>query len=286
MLRTGRCISLIVTRTNSSYLRQVSLQIGPATLDGLDIDFEVDSNTGDKNKASTTITVWNLSPETIAAVHAEDDVLLVAGYQGDAGCIFCGQVTTITHGRDGADRYTEFGCVDLAWPKNMQPRIYPKGTFVSDILRNLYHDAAFLLAAVECLEVTTSGPYTTDPDGSVTLQWCLDVVNGDPDIKKTGRTIRAMTAGGESYIVPDDVTLSATILVSIDTGLISTSPEDGDNYDRSVTTLLNWRVMVGSAVELESLEPGASGRYVVAEYAHSSSEFTTTMKLKASGGEE
>ena len=95
-----------------------------------------------------------------------------------------------------------------------------------------------------------------------------------------------MTAGGESYIVPDDVTLSATIRVSIDTGLISTSPEDGDNYDRSVTTLLNWRVMVGSAVDLESLESGASGRYVVAEYAHSSSEFTTTMKLKASGGEE
>ncbi len=282
MQRTGRCISLIVTRTSSSFLRQVQLQIGAATLDGLDIDFAVDSNSGDKNKASTTITVWNLSAATIAAVHADDDVLLVAGYQGDAGCIFCGKVAAVTHGREGADRYTEFSCVDQEWPRNMQPRIYPKGTAVADILWNLYRDAAYVLAAAECLDVTISGPYTTDPNGAVTLQWCLDVVNGDPDVKKTKRTVRALTAAGEGYIVPDEVTFGAMIHADVSTGLISTSPEEGDTYDRSVVILLNWRVTAGMVVELESLEPGASGRYVVAAYAHSSSEWTTTMKVKAS----
>lgn len=89
------------------YLRACSLIVGGDSGDGLDLSelrirFQV--NNGDtETPNNAVIRVYNLAPDTARRIQKEfTRVVLSAGYQGNAGVIFSGQIKQLIRGRENA----------------------------------------------------------------------------------------------------------------------------------------------------------------------------------------
>ena len=80
------------------WLRSATLQIGGNrySMDDLAFDFEVPFEDGDE-LTTATVNAYNLSANTRNSIKKGDPVIINAGYEGDLGVIFVGQVSGLSH---------------------------------------------------------------------------------------------------------------------------------------------------------------------------------------------
>lgn len=86
------------------------------------------------------IRVWNLSPETrAAAMEKGAKVMLSAGYESDLGLIFVGDVTLVTHAKEGADWVTTLQGGDglTAVQTGRIHEAFAAGAKLKDVIRKL-----------------------------------------------------------------------------------------------------------------------------------------------------
>lgn len=125
------------------FRRKIRLEAGGKLIEPpLTIYF--DSQFDDSEKINTTtVKVYNLSPQTIAGIKQNSAVLLSAGYQDDIGVIFEGIIKNPKTEWQGVDKITEITCVDqhgLYLTKKVNKTFAPSTTS-STILRFLIQDA-------------------------------------------------------------------------------------------------------------------------------------------------
>lgn len=98
------------------WLRACSLVVGTGS-SGLDLSalrIKFATHKGDLETPNhAEITVYNLAPETVSRIRGEfKRAVLSAGYTGNAGIIFDGQIRQVRTGREGADTWTEITVAD------------------------------------------------------------------------------------------------------------------------------------------------------------------------------
>lgn len=268
-----------------NWLRQTAVQIGSVYIDSLDIDFTVSSDAADEATATTaTITIYNLSKATAQKISAGQLVKIWAGYSGDSGLLYLGRVTEAESDRDGADRYTKISCKDYEWQTNMRPRTYVKGTPISDIIRQLYADAALPAGPIiNDLGVTTANAYTTNTSGKQTINDLIALINGDPATKAAGVSVHHTILGGQACVIASNQTTSDAHLINASSGLIETAPDTSEDYDQTAKCLLLWRIQTDALIRLESSQ--TTGWYIVAGYTHTADQekYQTELSLKRAG---
>lgn len=266
-----------------NWLRKTAVQIGTIYVDHLDMDFAISSTAIDQATATTaTITIYNMAPPTIKRITAGDLVKIWAGYLNDFGLVYLGRVLTSEGGRDGADTYIKISCTDYEWPKSMQPRIWPKGSPIGDIIRQLYTDAALPIGPIiNDMGVSLSTSYTTDPNGKTTLDHLISQINGDPNVVAQNISVHHTILGGQACVIATNQTSSEAQLISSKTGLISTAADTSDTADQTAVVLLNWRIQADNLIRLES--SSTTGWFKVVSYTHRSdaSRYQTDLSLKS-----
>ena len=91
------------------FLRSASLQIGPLKYsmdDGFYFDFEVPFYDSDE-LTTASITISNLNATSRAGIVKNQVVILNAGYEGDVGALFVGQVASVSHKQSGTEWQTK-----------------------------------------------------------------------------------------------------------------------------------------------------------------------------------
>lgn len=269
----------------TSWIRYVSLQVGALliTSDQLDIEFEIKgSNTSDSNTAE--ISVFNLSKKTRAAIKPDQVVLLRAGYIGDIGIVFSGYVKTTSELRDQGDLKTKLTVLMKEYASGRAPTKYPKDALVKCIVEAAFADSQIPAQCTDgCQGFTLDAEYTSELSAAADLEYCAKLINGSEKAHKTAKYY-VEAAGG--YFVPIDyVRGSESVVLSPETGLIETMPEDpGDGkYTRSIRCGFNHRIGTDSFITLKSLDSRAAGMYKVVEYTHKleGTEFETECKVIA-----
>ena len=96
----------------SFWMREASLQIGSKkySMDNLYFEFEVPFEDSDTIQTAK-FKAYNLSESTRKGIKRGDVIILNAGYEGDVGAIFVGQVSACSHKHQNTEWITEIRCV-------------------------------------------------------------------------------------------------------------------------------------------------------------------------------
>jgi hypothetical protein len=235
------------------------------TSDNLDIGFEVKgSNSSEKNTAE--VVIYNLSRTTRAKITADLDITLEAGYADDHGTIFSGIVKKIYEERDGGDLKTHVVATTKGFATGKGGRKFTKSTPLKEIIQVAFEDSGIPIAhEIDDQGVTLNSDYTSEINAGDDIDNCKKLID-DAGPKKAKCYIEAN--GG--YFVAADYAREEQVVISLETGLKETVPEDPDDrsYTRSIRSILNYRLMTDSQVLLKSQGIGASGTYKVVEYTH------------------
>jgi len=298
--------------------RYTDLTVGPVgiTSDQLDIEFTVKgSNSSDSNTAD--IVIYNLSRTTRAKITTDLAVTLKTGYVFDYDTIFSGKVKKVYEERDGGDLKTHITATTLGYATGRTTVKYAKGTALKTIVQKAFEDSGIPVQAINDQGITTDSEYTSEVNASDDLTYCKNLIDGKVEDSSSNLEAAAQAqakgdlegaaaammaavhnASGNGikeakyyveanggYFVSSDFAKSADLVViSKETGLIESVPEDPDDgsYTRSIKCVLNHRITTDSQVSLVSLGAGASGTYKVVEYTHTSSgaeSYETEMKV-------
>lgn len=270
--------------TTSQWIRYVSLQVGSLliTSDQLDIEFEIKgSNKSDANTAE--ISVFNLARKTRESIKPDQAVLLKAGYVGDAGNIFVGYVKLVSELRDGENLKTKISVLTKGCVSGRQTKKYPIKTPLKTLVEAAFKDSQIPAQCTDgCQGFTLDAEYTSDPSAAADLEYCAKLINGSEKAHKTAKYY--VEAAGGYFVTQGYVRGSETVILSSETGLIESLPEDPDDktYTRSIRSGLCYRIGVDTHIELKSRVSGASGTYKVVEYIHKyeGEEFETECKVQ------
>jgi hypothetical protein len=194
-----------------------------------------------------TIKIYNMSDANAAAIEAEyTDVLLKVGYHQASSLIFVGNIQFVSHYRDGTDYITELTCGD-------GDRDYRNAHIsVSLAAGTTDEDAVDQICGV--MGYTRKG--TIQVTSAARLRG--KVLHGQA---RDALTEIARTNGcnwsiqdGELQMVRNDTMLDANTaeVINSDTGMLS-APERNDK-GIGVTTLLNPKIAVNSAIKLNNQE--------------------------------
>ena len=122
------------------WIRTATLQIGAKkySLDDLTFDFEVPFEDSEE-LATATINAYNLSAATRNGIRKGDPVIINAGYEGDMGVIFVGQVSGLSHKRSTTDWCTKITATEALdeWLTAQINKTYQKGIKAKAMLQDL-----------------------------------------------------------------------------------------------------------------------------------------------------
>lgn len=104
--------------------------------DTLDFDFDV-SFDDDMEANECSITVYNLSDNTINNLKRKQAISIEAGFDKDTGVIFKGFIDKVQTKHEGSDKVTTIRCYDDISNKSITELTFAKGTSASYILKNL-----------------------------------------------------------------------------------------------------------------------------------------------------
>lgn len=122
------------------WMREASLQIGSKRYNMDDFYFEFTVPFEDSDTLQTaTFKVYNLAESTRKAIKRGDVIILNAGYEGDVGAIFVGQVSACSHKRQNTEWITEISATAAmdAWLSSKVSKTYAKGSTAKDIVADL-----------------------------------------------------------------------------------------------------------------------------------------------------
>jgi len=247
--------------------RYTELTVGDVkiTSDQLDIEFKIkSSNSSDAN--TTDIVIYNLSRTTRARIVKDLPVVLKSGYRDDSGTIFSGTVKKVYEERDGGDLKTHITATTSGYVTGRATVKYAKGTALGTIVQKAFADSGIPVQAIDDQGITTDSEYTSEVKASDDLDYCKKVID-DRGPKKAKYYVEV---NGGYFVAADYAKSTDLVVISSETGLIETLPEEPDDrsYTRSIKCVLNYRITIDAQVSLVSLGAGATGTYKVVEYTH------------------
>src|SRR5690606_9309413 len=122
----------------------------------LEIHFQVDfDNKPETNTAE--IKIYNLSDDTIARIKRGQNLILNAGYVGDVGTIFAGDITKVVTEWEGTDKITRIVAGDgaEAWLNATVSKTYRPGIRASQIIRDIIGGFGLEIGTIRLAEDVT-----------------------------------------------------------------------------------------------------------------------------------
>ena len=124
----------------SFWMREASLQIGSKkySMDNLYFEFEVPFEDSDTIQTAK-FKAYNLSESTRKGIKRGDVIILNAGYEGDVGAIFVGQVSACSHKHQNTAWITEISATAAMdqWLNSKVSKTYAKGSTAKEIVSDL-----------------------------------------------------------------------------------------------------------------------------------------------------
>ena len=124
----------------SFWMREASLQIGSKkySMDNLYFEFEVPFEDSDTIQTAK-FKAYNLSESTRKGIKRGDVIILNAGYEGDVGAIFVGQVSACSHKHQNTEWITEISATAAMdqWLNSKVSKTYAKGSTAKEIVSDL-----------------------------------------------------------------------------------------------------------------------------------------------------
>jgi hypothetical protein len=233
------------------YIREAYLTVGEKRF-ATRISFEIKKNNeSDPNKAK--ISIYNLSSDSRAFLESTTDKMqLVAGYQGNSGIIFWGNIANegIKHERKGGDIITTMQCgdglveiqdahIDFTWGP---------GSSCRQIVNQALSTLGLALSSVNG---DMSKQYLQGKSYSGTVKKLLDQITDYCDLTWN-------TQNNAVQIYPKGKNaLTESILLNSETGLIGLPSKTKDGI--LTRSLLNYRLIPGGLFTLETKDGAKTG---------------------------
>lgn len=278
----------------SFWMREASLQIGGKRygMDDLYFEFEVPFEDSDTLQTAK-FKAYNLAEATRKGIKRGDVIILNAGYEGDVGAIFVGQVSACSHKHQNTEWITEISATAAMdqWLSAKVSKTYAKGSTAKEIVSDLLN-----IFGLEIGEFTLAVNKVYDRglvcSGKVKDELKKIVVN---DCKS-----RFLIRTGSVYINDPASGLSNGIVLTPQSGLLfsgneveesvvavgsdsqkssSTKSEEGNYVTREC--LLNYHI--GPAEQITIQSKSLNGRFIVAKGKHSGSpkgNWKTTLEMR------
>lgn len=247
--------------------------------DELDLEFDVSCD-NDLEANEISITVYNLSQNTIKNIIVGKPVSITAGYKNDTGVIAKGIITKVKTKKDGVDKVTTITAIDSMGleEKDIAEVTYAKGTTASYILKDLICKTHLPIAVFEPKR-------TWKYENEITVSGGLM-----ENIKKYSEVcgISTFINQGKVYAMELSKGKNGYFNLSADTGLIGSVEENqetiqAEDYNDTITVLnakclLQHRITVASVVNLQS--ENYKGEYRVRKVVHTFNETEATSELE------
>lgn len=276
------------------WMREASLQIGGKRygMDDLYFEFEVPFEDSDTLQTAK-FKAYNLAEATRKGIKRGDVIILNAGYEGDVGAIFVGQVSACSHKHQNTEWITEISATAAMdqWLSAKVSKTYAKGSTAKEIVSDLLN-----IFGLEIGEFTLAVNKVYDRglvcSGKVKDELKKIVVN---DCKS-----RFLIRTGSVYINDPASGLANGIVLTPQSGLLfsgneveesvvavgsdsqkssSTKSEEGNYVTREC--LLNYHI--GPAEQITIQSKSLNGRFIVAKGKHSGSpkgNWKTTLEMR------
>lgn len=244
----------------------------------LDVEFDVPFD-DDMEPNEATITVYNLSDNTIKQLKKDAVITISAGYKGDTGVLFSGYISKVSTTRDGADRVTTINALDDIKDHKIESITYKAGTKASYILKQLIGKTGIPVAVFKVRRDHTYKDSTTvSGDLMQNIATYAEVCGISVYVSKGKIYARYIKEG-------DNLNFN----VSTETGMIDspcpfTEEVKAEDFTETINgyevdMLLQHRMCAGAIVNLKS--KAGSGTYRVCSGRHSFSpdEAITTIKM-------
>lgn len=213
-------------------------------INALRISFKVSkTSVGKPNEA--TIKIYNLSPQNEAQISDEfTDVVLNAGYKGNLGLIFKGNITLVTREKSGPDVITEITCGD-------GDEDYRNAILNETIAANTTDAQVISRAVASFTAGTTQGNVqvssTPRARGRVLTGNTRDVLESIARANGANWSIQ----DGQLQVLPSSAILPGqAIVVSPATGMIGAPTITDKGF--KVKTLLNPQYRIGGTIQINS----------------------------------
>lgn len=255
--------------------RQATLQIGGRrySLDELTFTFKVTFE--DKPALQTAeVEVYNLSPATRESIQTGDAIIINAGYKGDVGCVFSGEVASFSHELGDVDCVTKIKAADIMedWLSKDVNKTYKCGSTNKEILEDLLNLFGVEVSAFELVRTITY------PRGKVVKGKLKDKL---VELAVTDGKSRFLVRQGQIFVTAPDKGVEEGYLLSPETGLLKyNESKDGQGVNTQQDTekktrgekqeepaltkmecLLNHRINAGDKVVIQSR--ALNGTYLV-----------------------
>jgi hypothetical protein len=232
------------------WLRACTLVVGggSAGLDLSQLRIKFATHKGDvETPNNADITVYNLAPETLSRIRGEfKRVVLSAGYSGNCGVIFDGQIRQVRTRTEGADTLTEITVAD-------GDRAYNFATVSATLAAGVRPAGQIAAAAAAMADKDTALGYLPDlagqalPRGKVIWGMARKVLR---DVTQSTDASWSIQSGllqvlpGTGYLPGADVVLTSA------TGLIGSPEQTNDGI--KARCLINPRLKIGGRVKLDN----------------------------------
>ena len=231
----------------------------------LDLEFTVPFD-DDMEPNEAEVIIYNLSDSTIQQLKRGSVITIEAGYKGDTGVLFCGNICKAQTTYEDADRVTTLKAVDDIVSHTIESISYAAGTKASYILKQLIGKTGLPIAVFKVRrDHTYKDSQTVDGDLAENIKKYATVCG-----------ISVYVSNGKIYARHIKEGDNLSFNVSSDTGMIgSPSPyteevsaedfkETINGYE--VEMLLQHRLYAGAVVNLKSR--GVNGKYRVCKGEH------------------
>ena len=278
------------------WMRAATLQIGGKRygMDDLYFEFEVPFEDSDTLQTAK-FKAYNLAESTRKSIKRGNVIILNAGYEGDVGAIFVGQVSACSHKHQNTEWITEISATAAmdAWLSSKVSKTYAKGSTAEEIVADLLN--IFGLEIGECsLAVNKVYDRGLVCNGKVKDVIKRIVVNDCKSrfLIRTGSVIINDPAKGLSngvVLTPQSGLLlsgneveETVVAVGSDSQKSASAKSEEGNYTTR-ECLLNYQIGPSELVTIQS--QSLNGRFIVAKGKHTGSPkgaWKTTIEMRPS----
>lgn len=270
------------------FIRAASIQIGANIYDmgqGFNFEFEVTYYDSDQ-LPTATISIYNLSATTRAAINKNQILIINAGYHDDMGLIFLGKISSFSHKWSGMDWCTKITATSgfSEWTTKTVHKTYAQGSRASDIVRDLLN--IFGIEIGIC-ELTKNTIY---PRGRICNGKLNDILQ-QIIVQECGS--RLLIANERIIINDPTKPINQGYLLTADSGLLAVNGDEEASQTNAVgiesvkektwkrQCLLNYHLGIGNLIQVESRE--LNGKFIIMSVKHKGSatgNWMTEIELK------
>ncbi len=258
------------------YRQKIELMAGGKSFnnDNFEIDFTVEFGESSEPKIST-VTIYNLSDETIAAIKNKTYVIMNCGYGMNVGNILTGKIDKVNPSWEEIDKATEIYVGDgaLEWDFKRINKTYAAGSTSRLVISDLANQLGLEVSDLT-LEKDITFPRGRSVSGATQyeLRKLVDETGSKMFIDK-----------GKLYIRPKKKGTVTGFVLNADTGLIE-SPQKITEEDKqgnevvkyNVRSLLNHKITTDSILVIQSKT--ANGNFRVVKGRHTG-DFITSCEV-------